>query len=122
MNQVNIAGNVTADVKTTVLSTGNEIANFSIAINKKYKNKAGEEIKEVSFIEIKAFRWACHIAKGLKKGDMITVSGEIKQERWEDATTKQNRSKIVIIAFLIAVVPKTENKTETTQPEDAVPF
>ena len=103
MNQVNFSGNVTADAV------------------RKYKNKTGEEVKEVSFIECKAWRWAAHIAGGLKKGEFVMVSGELKQERWADSETKQNRSKMTVVVFMVAVVPKQDIATEATTPE-SVPF
>ena len=120
MNQVNFSGNVTADAVRKDVG-GAALAEFSVAINKKYKNKAGEEVKEVSFIECKAWRWAAHIAGGLKKGEFITVNGELKQDRWEDATTKQNRSKVYVVVFTVGVIPKDTQGAEAPAAE-AQPF
>jgi single-strand DNA-binding protein len=120
MNQVNFSGNVTADAVHKDVG-GAALTEFSVAINKKYKNKAGEEVKEVSFVECKAWRWASHISKGLKKGEFVTVSGELKQDRWEDANTKQNRSKLYVVAFMVAVVPKDDSAKAAPDGGD-VPF
>lgn len=123
MNQVTFAGNATADVTSKEYGNKKQVAEFSVAINRKYKNEAGEEVKEVSFIEVKAFGWACHQAKQVKKGDYVIVNGSLKQDRWEDATTKQNRSKLYIVAFAIGIIPKTGPQTQGEQSSgDTVPF
>lgn len=121
MNQVNFSGNVTADAVRKDVG-GAALAEFCVAINKKYKNKAGEEVKEVSFIECKAWRWAAHISSGLKKGDFVTINGELKQDRWEDATTKQNRSKVYVVAFTVGVIPKDTQSTAAPAESEPPPF
>ena len=123
MNQVNFSGNVTADAVHKDVG-GAALTEFSVAINKKYKNKAGEEVKKVSFVECKAWRWASHISKGLKKGEFVTVSGELKQDRWEDANTKQNRSKLYVVVFTVGIIPKDTSSTATAPqgPAEDAPF
>ena len=120
MNQVNFSGNVTADAVRKDVG-GAALAEFSVAINNKYKNKTGEEVKEVSFIECKAWRWAAHIAGGLKKGEFVMVSGELKQERWADSETKQNRSKVYVVVFTVGVIPKDTQGAAAPEAE-AQPF
>jgi single-strand DNA-binding protein len=120
MNQVNFAGNVTAEPVVKDVN-GAALVEFSVAINEKYKNKAGEEVKEVSFIDVKAWRWTAHCAKQAHKGDMVTISGKLKHDRWEDATTKQNRSKVYVVAAMIGIVPKSDAAAAPAAAEQA-PF
>lgn len=121
MNQVNFSGNVTKDVVVKDVS-GAALTEFSVAINKKYKNKAGEEIKEVSFVDCKAWRWAAHCAKTFKVGDFVMVSGELKEDRWKDATTEKNRNKLYVVAFTVGVIPKDTQSTAAPAESEPPPF
>lgn len=87
MNKVEISGNLTRDPEFTQHG-GTTIATFSIAETdfKQY----------TSYIDVKCFN---DVAKSLtyKKGDLILVTGYIRQERWKTGEG-ENRSKQWIIA------------------------
>jgi single-strand DNA-binding protein len=100
LNRALLIGNLTRDPELRYLPNGTAICELSLAVNSKRKDKAsGEYIEEVSFFDILA--WAKtgeNCAQYLKKGRPCLVEGHLKQDRWEDKTSGQKRSKVVIVA------------------------
>jgi len=94
-NLVVLRGNLTRDVEVKTLGSGTTVANFSIAVNRRFKNAKDELQEETSFIDCEA--WgpkATNIEKLFRKGSSILISGSLKQERWE--TDGQKRSKVLV--------------------------
>ena len=73
LNRVELIGRIVNDLKTNVLSNGNEVLYFTIAVSK----WIGKEEK-TTFIPVKAFdNKAVYISKYFKKGDLILVEAEL---------------------------------------------
>jgi single-strand DNA-binding protein len=94
-NSVNIDGNLTRDSETKYTQGGLAILTLSIAVNRSVKEGDGWK-QEASFFDVKAFGKLAEWRSGLLKGQAVTVSGELRQERWEKDGQKQ--SKVVIVA------------------------
>ena len=92
-----ILGNLTRDPELRVTPSGTAVANFTIAVNRKFKAGA-EDKEEVAFLDCKAFtKTAENIAKFFTKGKPIFVDARIGQDKWTDKNTQQERTKIVFI-------------------------
>lgn len=100
LNKAMLIGNLTRDPELRYTATGTAICEFSLAINSKRKDKtSGEYIEEVSFFDVVAWAKTGEIcAQYLKKGKLTLVEGHLKQDRWEDKTSGQKRSKVVVVA------------------------
>ena len=96
INQVVLVGRLTRDAELKYTSGGMPVCAFSIAVN--YKKKSGDQwTEEVSFFDIVLFgRQGEAIHQYLGKGKQVAVSGELRQDRWEQ--DGQSRSKVKIIA------------------------
>ena len=71
------------------------LATFGIAVNRKYKTKAGEQREDVTFIDCEAWgRTAEVIGQHLHKGSPIFVEGRLRFSQWDDHGT--NRSKLTV--------------------------
>jgi single-strand DNA-binding protein len=100
MNHVIIKGNLTRDPETRFTPSGQSITNFTVAVSKQWKNDAGEKMEKTAFIDVKFWgKGGEVVAKHLNKGSPILIHGELDQESWEDKTTNQKRSKIVVNAL-----------------------
>ena len=88
MNHIAIIGNITADPETRYTQSEKAITSFSIAYNNVFYQ--GEEKKEVvSFFNCEAWgKIGENIAKFFHKGDKIAITGNLKQDRWEDQDGK----------------------------------
>jgi single-strand DNA-binding protein len=96
-NKVILAGNLTRDPELRYTPKGTAIAKFGLAINRTWKNEAGETKEEVCFVDVDAFsRQAEVIAQYMRKGRPILVEGRLKLDTWEDKNTHQKQSKLKV--------------------------
>lgn len=84
MNRVVLAGNLTQDATLHMFDPETGVANFSIALNKKYRDrKTGEIVDKPTFIQCQIFgRRAPRLAPWLKKGTKVIIDGSLRQSVW----------------------------------------
>ena len=62
LNSVNLLGYLTRDVELRYTPTGNPVANFGVALNRRYRQD--EEVKEeTTFVDLVAFNRTAEIAR-----------------------------------------------------------
>lgn len=84
LNQVILIGNLTDDPELQYTQSGTARANFSIAINRQYRNKNNELQEDTTFIPIVVWRdQAENCATYLSKGRSVAVVGRLRRRRWE---------------------------------------
>ena len=91
MNNVNLVGRTVEDPADSLKynTQGTAVCNFTIAVDRNYND-------ETDFFDVVVWRkQAENCANYLDKGRLIAVTGELKQERWENDQGQQ-RSKVVI--------------------------
>src|SRR4051812_6458262 len=94
-NKVILAGNLTRDPEVRYTPKGLAITKIGLAINRTWKNEAGETKEEATFVDVDAFgRTAELIAQYLKKGSPILIEGRLKLDQWDDKQTGQKRSRL----------------------------
>lgn len=126
VNKVMLMGNLTRDPELRYTPSGAAVCEFSIALNRKYKNKqSGQQVDEVSFVEIVAWgRTAEVAAEYLKKGRAVFVEGRVQQDRWESPEGKK-MSKIKFVAeniqFLGGKGDKQEGQAAPAEEVQATP-
>src|SRR4029077_13557135 len=97
-NKVILAGNLTRDPELRYTPKGMAIAKITIAINRTWRNEAGENKEEVTFVDVDSFgRTAENIGQYFKKGRPILIEGRLKLDQWDDKQTGQKRSKLRVI-------------------------
>src|SRR5947209_12891561 len=97
-NKVILAGNLTRDPELRYTPKGTAIAKIGLAINRTWKNEAGETKEEVTFVDVDSFgRQAEVIAQYMKKGRPFLVEGRLKLDQWEDKNTHQKQSKLKVV-------------------------
>ena len=96
INSAVLVGRLTRDMELKTTNSGFSIGNISIAVNSTKKD-GDQWVEEVNFFDITLLgRRAESLQQYLNKGQQISVSGSLKQERWEQDGNK--RSRVVIIA------------------------
>src|ERR1043166_8033959 len=111
-NKVILAGNLTRDPELRYTPKGTAIAKLGLAINRTWKNEAGETKEEVTFVDVDSFgRQAEVIAQYVKKGRPLLVEGRLKLDQWEDKNTHQKQSKlrVVLESFSFLDSPRGDN-------------
>jgi single-strand DNA-binding protein len=102
LNKVFLYGNLTRDPELKALPGGSQVANFGIATNRSFKDKAGQRQEATEFHNIVAFgRTAEVIAQYCKKGRPLYIEGRITTRSWDDKETgkKNYRTEIVVENF-----------------------
>src|SRR4051812_8830664 len=98
-NKVMMIGNLTRDPQVKNLAGGLVVAEFGLAMNRKYRTAAGEDKEEVCFVDCSAFgKQAETIAQWCKKGKPLFVEGRLKYDQWEDQRAGgAKRSKVTVV-------------------------
>ena len=97
-NKVVLLGNLTRDPEIRQIPSGSVVASFGIASNRKFKDAAGQDKEEVTFVDCSAFGKVGEIiGQYCKKGRQILVEGRLRYETWEDKTTNAKRSKLTVV-------------------------
>lgn len=109
LNSVILAGRLTKDAEKRSLPSGSSVVSFSIAINRKYKDRTGEVREEAHYFDVeKIVEDAEKLLQALKKGVLVAVEGQLRQQRWE--TKEGNKaSKTIVFANKITLLSKKEN-------------
>lgn len=111
-NQVYLRGNLCDDPQIKYEGEeGKKIVTARIGINNKFL-KDGKTIEEASFFEVDAFGEAANYLLNInektklegKKRAWVEIKGKLKQNRWIDHETGEDRSKIKVSAFNVSEV------------------
>lgn len=103
-NNVTITGNATREPELRFTPSGQAVANFGVAVNRRWQNRQTQEWEEaVSFFDVTAWaQLAENVAESVGKGTRVTVSGRLDQRSWE-TQDGDKRSKVEIVADDVAV-------------------
>lgn len=83
MNNVTLMGRLVADPELRQTQSGISACRFTLAVNRKVKNKNGEY--DADFISCVAWRQTAEfVSKYFSKGSMIAVSGSLRTGKYQD--------------------------------------
>jgi len=97
-NKVILMGNLTRDPELRTLpNSQTQVCDFSLAVNRRWKDSGGTDREEVLFIDCAAFgKTGQTIGENLTKGRPIHIEGRLRLEQWEQEDG-QRRSKIRVV-------------------------
>lgn len=100
-NQVTLMGNITRDPQLKMLPNQQQVVEFGLATNRRYRTATGEDKEEVCFVECSAFgRQAEVLHQYAYKGRPLFIQGRLKYDAWEDKQgNKRNRLTVVVEQF-----------------------
>lgn len=120
-NSITIIGNATRDPELRFTPSGQGVASFGLAVNRRWQNKQTNEWEEAtSFFDVVA--WGSlgeNVAESVTKGARLIVVGRLDQRSWE-SDSGEKRSKVEIVAdeigpslrWATAEVSKNERRSE----------
>jgi single-strand DNA-binding protein len=98
-NRVIIAGNLTRDPQTRYLTKDRAVANFGLAVNRRWRGQDGQTQEETTFVDIEAWgRTAELVSQYLTKGRSALIEGRLKLDTWTDKETGAKRSQLRVVA------------------------
>lgn len=88
VNNVVLIGRITRDPEIRSSATGTNFCNFTLAVNRNFKNQSGEY--DADFVGCVAFnQTATLIEQYVKKGHLLCVTGRIQTRNYEDNTGRR---------------------------------
>lgn len=115
MNTVSLTGRLTRDADLKYLQNGTPSAQFSLAVNGSRKTGSGWE-DTVSYFDCSLYgKSAENIGAFLVKGKQVAITGELRQNRWEQ--DGQSRSRVLVIIRTIMLLGNgSKEERQTRQP------
>lgn len=99
LNRVMLAGNLTRDPQVRFLANEKAVAEFGLAINRRFKDANGQQKEETTFVDVETWgRTAELVGQYLTKGRGCFIEGRLKLDSWDDKETGQKRSKLRVVA------------------------
>lgn len=96
MNRTVLVGRLTKDVDLRYTQNGKAVGNFTLAVNRPFKNSAGEN--EADFILCQAWgKQAENLANYMKKGSQVGVDGRIATRSYDN-----NQGQRVFVTEVVA--------------------
>ncbi len=107
LNQVTLMGNLTRSPELKQTPNGQSVTNFSLALNRSYKDGAGEWVEATDYVDIVAWGpTAEYVHKTTQTGSRVLVSGRLQSRSWEQDGMK--RSKLEVVASVVTCLDKLE--------------
>lgn len=136
LNEVNLIGNLGADPDIRTMSSGDRVANLSLACTEKWKDKnTGEQKEKTEWIKISVFsQGLVKLCENyISKGSKLLVRGKFRTRSWDDKDgVKRYTTEVVLDGFDSKILmlgnrgeavtkPKEPEPTQDTL-EDEIPF
>ncbi len=110
INKVFIYGNLTRDPELKSTPTGMQVASFSVATNRVYKDKNGAKQEEVQFHNCVVWaQQAETLCRYMKKGSTIFVEGRLQTRSWDDKNGGGKRYATEIVVENFQFGPKAQS-------------
>lgn len=120
MNQVALIGRLTKDVELRYAQSGTAVANFTIAVDRKFQ-KQGEE-RQADFIPVVTFGKTAEFCNNyFTKGLRVGVTGSIQTRTWTDNENKKHYATEVLadgVDFADGKSSSGGNKPTTSEDEE----
>jgi len=108
MNKVFILGHLVRDAEMRYANNGSGVANVTVAVNRSYGDET--DFIDVTIWDRGNYKQA-EYNKDAKKGDLVLVKGELRQDRWENGDGEK-RSKLKINADKVVNFSQKPNNTQ----------
>lgn len=80
-------GRITANAEVTIVKGDKKVTNFTVALNQRFKTKAGEKRERTAFVDC-AYWVNSGLAEYLTKGAIVEVAGWVEAQVWTDREGK----------------------------------
>jgi single-strand DNA-binding protein len=107
MNHVQLIGNLGANPQIKFIETGKKVANFSIAITERIKQKDGNVLKNTQWHKVVAWGALAQIVEQfLQKGSKVTIDGKLSNRTFTDANGKKHTQTEIVAKELLIMNDK----------------
>ena len=126
-NQVTLVGNITNDPELRFTPSGSAVANFTVAVNRRFKQGDQWEDKLDGFFNCSCWRdMAENVAESLRKGTRVVVVGRLQQRSWEDRDgNKRTQVEVQVdevapsLRWATATIQKSQRSSGSSAPQSS---
>jgi single-strand DNA-binding protein len=105
VNKAILVGRLGRDPETRYTSGGQAVANFTLATDETFKDRAGERQKRTEWHRVVLWGKLAEIAQQyLKKGQLVYLEGRIQTRQWEDKRDGQKRTTTEIVGNVMRML------------------
>jgi len=118
LNKIILIGRLTDDPELRYTANGTAVSNFTLAVNRSYKNKDGET--DADFIDIVVWRKQAETAsKHCYKGQLVAVEGRLQMSSYEtDEGYNRRVSEVVASNVRFLEWPDDDKKNNKSEAEE----
>lgn len=118
MNQIILIGNLTADPELRTTQSGVNMVNFTVAVQRRYKNDQGRY--DADFIRCVAWRQtADFLHQYATKGRKVALTGELQSRTYDK--DGQKRTLFEVVANSVELIDKRYAESRDDRPADTQP-
>ena len=116
-----IIGRATNNLQVkTIESSWTPVVNFTVATNRKFKNKDGNILEDAEYHRCVSYgKGAEVLGKYLNKGKRIYIEGRLRTRKWQDSEGLERFSTEIIVDNFIFLDPKGSAENDVDDIEDA---
>ena len=112
MNKIILIGNLTRDPELRETQNGTPVCNFSIAVNRPYKDEDGNS--QADFFNCTAWEsLGERVGQYLSKGKKAMVEGYVQQRQYTDKDNIERTAFDIVATNVEFLSPKTEDEEES---------
>lgn len=118
VNKVILVGRLGKDPEVRFTGGGQAVANFSIATDESYTDKAGEKQKKTEWHNIVVWGKAveAYVQQFLHKGDMVYIEGKLQTRSWEKDGVTKYTTEINVTDIKGLVTARTDDQPKQNKP------
>jgi single-strand DNA-binding protein len=123
LNKCMIIGNLGRDPEMRYTASGQPVTQFTVAVNRNYKNQAGEWQEETEWFRIVVWGpLAERTAEYLRKGRKVYVEGRLQTRQWEGQDGQKRYTTELVANTVTSLDPRPRDDTPRDEaPRDEVP-
>jgi single-strand DNA-binding protein len=111
LNKAMIIGNLGRDPEMRYTPNGQAVTQFTVAVNRNYKDPNGEWKEETEWFRVVA--WAAlaeRTAEHLRKGNKVYVEGRLQTRSWEDKDGQKRSTTELVANQVTSLQPRTREE------------
>lgn len=119
LNKVQIIGNLGAKPEVKYLPSGQPVAEMSVAVNEKWKDKEGKPQERVEWVRVVAWGpMGENCGKYLDKGRQVYVEGRMVTRSWDDKETGEKKYRTEVVAQNVQFLGSGNGRRDEGPPRD----
>jgi single-strand DNA-binding protein len=119
LNKVMIIGNLGRDPEMRYTPSGQPVTQFTVAVNRNYKNQAGEWQEETEWFRIVAWGpLAERTAEYMRKGRKVYIEGRLQTRQWEGQDGQKRYTTELVASTVTPLDPRPRDDAGGPPPDE----